>query len=262
MTPSAKQKVPAPRKQAKAAQRKASAKRRQPTAEARERATGLVDPDIVVVTKDPLRVQIVSLATQRPIAPSDFARDVGIPLNVASYHFRVLRQHGYLEIVEEVKVRGSTKHLHVATKRAFLSDADWGALEESLRPGVAGQALQDFNVRVAQAMETGTFYGREDVRLYWIPVDFDEVSWPEFVKLMAWACQEVDGLNDDTVKRRSKGESHGSFPATFAIAGFPSPTTSQIRTAEREKQKHARKAKAALRSPQAKAKGRKSPKAK
>jgi len=214
-----------------------AAKKRRPTAEARERATGLVDPDITVVTKDPLRVQIVSLATQRPIAPSDFSREVGIPLNVASYHFRVLRKRGFLEIVEERDVRGSTKHFHIATKRAFLSDADWGALEESLRPGVAGQALQDFNVRVAQAMETETFYSRENVRLYWTPADFDEVSWPEFVKLMEWACQEVEGLTDDTVKRRAKGESRHSFPATFAIAGFPSPTTSQIRAKEREQKK-------------------------
>jgi len=248
------------RKQAKAAQKKASTKRK-PTAEARERATGLVDPDIVVVTKDPLRVQIVSLATQRPIAPSDFSRDVGIPLNVASYHFQVLRKHGFLEVVEEVKVRGSTKHLHVATKRAFLSDADWGALEESLRPGVAGQALQDFNLRVAQAMETGTFYDRKDVRLYWIPVDFDEISWPEFVKLMAWACQEVSTLNDETVQRRANGESQESFPATFAIAGFPSPTTSQLKAAEREKRKRERKSKAKAAPHPAKSKGRKPPKA-
>lgn len=241
MTPSAKQKTR--RKTAKGSQRKAAGKKRQrPTAEARERATGLVDPDISVVTKDPLRVQIVSLATQRPIAPSDFRREAGIPLNVASYHFKVLREHGFLEIIEELKVRGSTKHMHVATKRAFLSDADWGALEESLRPGVAGQALQDFNVRVAQAMETGTFYSRENVRFYWTPGDFDEISWPEFVKIMEWACQEVEGLNDDTVKRRASGESQHSFPATFAIAGFPSPTTSQIRDKEREKKGPKRKA--------------------
>ncbi len=241
VTPSAKQKTR--RKPAKGSQRKAAAKKRQgPTAEARERATGLVDPEISVVTKDPLRVQIVSLATQRPIAPSDFSREAGIPLNVASYHFRVLRKHGFLEVIEKLDVRGSTKHMHIATKRAFLSDADWGALEKSLRPGVAGQALQDFNVRVAQAMETGTFYTRDDVRLFWIPTDFDEISWPEFVKLMAWACQEVEGLTDDTVKRRGNGESQHSFPATFAIAGFPSPTTSQIRAKEREKKEPKRKA--------------------
>ncbi len=241
--PPAKRKAPTRHTQAKGTQRKAPAKkRRRPTDEARERATGLVDPDINIVTKDPLRVQIVSLATQRPIAPSDFSREVGIPLNVASYHFRVLRKHGFLEIIEERKVRGSTKHMHVATKRAFLSDADWGALEETLRPGVAGQALQDFNLRVAQAMETGTFYSRKNVRFYWTPGDFDEISWPEFVKVMAWACQEVNGLTEDTVKRRANGESQHSFPATFAIAGFPSPTTAQIKASEREKRKRKRSA--------------------
>jgi len=246
------------RESAKGAQKKASAKRRRPTAEARERVTGFVDPSISILTKDPLRVQIVALATQRPIAPSDFAREAGIPLNVASYHFRILRKHGFLEIIEEVKVRGSTKHLHVATKRAFISDADWGALEDSLKPGIPGQVLRDFNVRVGQAMDTGTIYERDDVRLYWKPVDLDEVSWPEFVKLMAWACQEVDSLSEDTVKRRANGENHQSFPATFAIAGFPSPTTSQLRAKEREKQKRGGKDKA---SRPAKIKARKSRKA-
>jgi|GEM_PF-213706 len=214
-----------------------------PTDEARERATGLVDPDIAVVTKDPLRVQIVSLATQRPIAPSEFAREVDIPLNVASYHFRVLRNHGFLEVVEEIQVRGAVKRMHIATKRAYLSDADWGALEEWLRPGVAGQALQDFNRRVAQAMESGTFYSREDVRLYWVPIALDENSWPEFVKLMLWACKEVGALNEDTLKRRANGESQHSIPATFAIAGFPSPTTSQIKATERKKRQRERKGK-------------------
>lgn len=247
-------------KSAKSTKRKAPAKKGRPTAEARKRATGLVDPDITVVAKDPLRVQIVSLATQRPIAPSDFSRDAGIPLNVASYHFRVLRRHGFLEIVEEIKVRGSTKHLHVATKRAFLSDTDWGELEESLRPGVAGQALQDFNVRVAQAMESGTFYDHEDVQLYWIPIDLDEVSWPEFIKLIKWGIAEVGVLNEDTVERRSKGESQHSFPATFAIAGFSSPTTSQLKATEREKRKRERKGKAKLAPRSTKAKARKSPK--
>jgi hypothetical protein len=231
-------KVAKPKARSKAKARKAKgSKKSGPTHEARERASGLVDPDIAVLTKDPLRVQIVSLATQRPIAPSEFAREVGIPLNVASYHFRELRKHDYLEIVKEVEVRGATKRMHIATKRAFLSDADWGVLEEALRPGVAGQALQDFNNRVTLAMETGTFFSRKNVRLYWAPIDLDEISWPEFVKVMIWACKEAGALSEDTVERRANGESQHSFPATFACAGFPSPTTSQIEEAERKKRK-------------------------
>jgi hypothetical protein len=219
------------------AKRKAKPKGGQggPTQEARARASGLIDPNIGIVTRDPLRVQIVSLATQRQIAPSEFAREAGIALNVASYHFRVLRKHGFLEVVARIKVRGSIKHMHIATKSGFISDADWGQLEQALKPGVAGQALQDFNVRVGQAMEAGTIYLHPDMCLYWAPGNLDEIAWPEFVSLMAWAREEFKRFDIDTVERRAKGESHESFPVTFAIAGFQSPTTKQLKQAERKR---------------------------
>jgi hypothetical protein len=244
VNPSAKQKPSRKSQRQKTGVAKAKTKRKAkpkrssqsgPTHEARERASGLIDPNIGIVTKDPLRVQIVALATQRPIAPSEFAREAGIALNVASYHFRVLRKHGFLEIVAEVPVRGSTKHMHIATKSGFISDADWGQLEQALKPGVAGQALQDFNVRVGQAMDAGTIYLRSDMCLYWAPGDLDEIAWPEFVSVMAWAREEFKRFNVDTVGRRANGESQDSFPVTFAIAGFQSPTTGQIKQAERKR---------------------------
>jgi Helix-turn-helix domain len=216
--------------------RKAKAKGRQqggPTHEARARASGLIDPNVGIVAKDPLRVQILSIATHRQIAPSEFAREAGIALNVASYHFRVLRKHGFLEIVAEVPVRGSTKHMHIATKSGFISDADWGQVEQALRPGVAGQILQDFNGRVSQAMETGTLYTRDDACLYWAPGSVDEIAWPELVSMIAWAIEESKRFQVETVERRANGDSQDSFPVTFAIAGFPSPTSAQVKQAKK-----------------------------
>lgn len=245
MNPSARSQDKAPARQkverkvaAKAKpKRKAKAKgspQRSPTREARARASGLIDPNVGVVAKDPLRVQILSIATHRQIAPSEFAREAGIALNVASYHFRVLRKHGFLEIVARVKVRGSIKHMHIATKSGFISDADWGQVEQALRPGVAGQILQDFNGRVSQAMETGTLYTRDDACLYWAPGNVDEVAWPELVSVIAWAIEESKRFQVETVERRANGESHDSFPVTFAIAGFPSPTSKQVKQAKKE----------------------------
>jgi hypothetical protein len=134
--------------------------------------------------------------------------------------------------------------MHIATKSGFISDADWGQVEQALRPGVAGAILQDFNGRVSQAMETGTLYERDDACLYWAPRDFDEVAWSEQVQMIAWCIEESERLEQETVKRRANGESRHSFPATFAIAGFTSPTTSQIKTAKgKAKSKSRRKRK-------------------
>src|SRR4051794_27127319 len=63
---------------------------------ARRNAKGLIQPNIHIVTRDPLRVQILSTAMVRAISTIEFAEEVEIPYGTASYHFRVLRDSGFL----------------------------------------------------------------------------------------------------------------------------------------------------------------------
>lgn len=195
-------------------------------AKARKQAGELIDPDLAVVVKDPLRVQIVAIALQRPISPSEFAREFDCDVGIVSYHFRILRDKGFLELVEEVGVRGSVKHLYRATKRAYLSAADWDQLGGRVRGAVSGAVMQDFNARVAQAIEAGTLDSHSDRALYWVALDLDEVSWPKFTKMMMRAIEEAKELEVETVERRAKGKSKQAIPATFGIAGFESPPES------------------------------------
>jgi DNA-binding transcriptional ArsR family regulator len=207
------------------------------TDKARRRAQGLIAPNVGIVAKDPLRVQILSIAISHAIAPSDFAREAEIPLNIASYHFKVLREVGFLEIVREERVRGSTvKKYHKATKSGFISDADWGEVKDALRPGVAGAILQDFNGRVSASIDTRVLFTRDDACLFWAPRCLDDKAWVEHVKMIAWCIEESERLEVETVERRANGESTdaGCMHATFAIAGFPSPSVEEVRKAERE----------------------------
>lgn len=258
--PAAKEGETAKGKKAKSQSKRKRRSRRGDTKKARERAAGLIDPNVSVVVKDELRIQILSVAIQRLYAPSEFARDADIALNVASYHFKVLKDHGILELVETVRVKGTLKHMYRATKSGFISDADWGEVANALRPGVAGAILQDFNGRVTQAIETGTLFSRVDACIYWAPRDLDEIAYLEQVKMIAWCIEESKRLEVETVERRCNGESEGSFHTTFAIAGFPSPTHEEVKAKEREKKKGKRKRKA----PQGKvkAKGKKASNAK
>lgn len=226
----------------KSTARKKTKRQRGPTHKAREQAAGIVEPSVSIVVKDPLRVQILAIAIQRPISPSEFARETKCPLSTSSYHFRVLRDYGFLELVEKVAVRGSTKHMYRATKSGYISDTDWGQVSQALRPGVAGAALNDFNVRVTQALEWGTFYARDDSYLLWAPIVLDEVAWSEFVGVMAWAYHEVQQLEIASVERRAQGEDNGCIPATFAIAGFESPTAQEIKAKTKRKRKGAKRA--------------------
>lgn len=208
---------------------------------ARERAAGLIDPNIRVVVEDELRVQILAVAIQRMYAPSDFARDVEISVNVASYHFKKLIEHGYLELAKKENVRGSIKHYYRATKSGFISEADWGEVADALRPGVAGAILQDFNGRTTQAIETKTLFSRNDVTLYWAPADLDEIAWKEQDELVNWFIEASRDLVAETAQRRANGESEGSFHATIAVAAFPSPTHEEVKKHKTKKDQSKRK---------------------
>ncbi len=219
------------------------------THKAREAATPIIDPNVSVVVKDPLRVQILAVAMQRAISPSEFARESGCSLGAAAYHFRILVRHGFLELVELVPVRGSAKHMYKATKSGFISDHEWGQVARALRPGIAGAVLQDFNNRVSQAMDAGTFSARDDACMFWKSLTLDEVSWPKFVGMLTWAIAEAKEFEVETVQRRAKGESHETIPVTFAIAGFESPATEEVKAKPKRKRsrsgaKAARRAKA------------------
>lgn len=224
------------RKSAKRPRAADTASRRATTDRARERAAGFVpSPNFAYIASDPLKAKIVAVALQRPYSPSEFAKDEEIATTAASYAFRRLKEKSILELVDEVKVRGTVKHMYRANEAAFVSDADWGELAAALRPLFVGTILEDFSRRVTQAIETGHLFERHDFTLYWAPQDLDEIAYQEQVEIAAWCIEESRRLVCDTVRRRADGETPegGSFPVTFAIAAFLSPTHAEYEAHEK-----------------------------
>lgn len=184
----------------------------------------VVDPQLAVVIKHPRRVQLIAIAHQRAISPSEFAKEAGISLKAAIGHFDALTESDFMELSKKVMERGAVKHMYRATKRAYFSVIDWSKLGKTIQKGMGEAVLADLIGRVTDALESGTFQARDDVVLYWLSARLDEESWPEFVKLLAWVIKEVGLLSEDTAQREANGTGKGrSFPVTFGIAGFESP---------------------------------------
>lgn len=226
------------------------------TKEARKRAAGIIpSPNFAVIAGDPLKAQIVAVALQRLYSPSEYAKEAGLDVNVASYAFKVLKDKGIIELVETIKVRGATiKHMYRATQAALVSDADWGELAEALRPLFTGTIIQDFNTRTTQAIETGHLFSRDDFCLYWAPADLDEIAWKEQAELANWFIEASKQLVVETANRRANGEGEGGSHVTVAIAAFPSPTHAEYM--EFEKKHKAKGGKGKRKAPKGKAKAK------
>lgn len=69
---------------------------------------------------DPVRLKLLGLFGARVLSAADAAGEMRIPLSNAAYHTRLLYEASLLVVIDEVKVRGTTKTLYRAKGAAEL----------------------------------------------------------------------------------------------------------------------------------------------
>jgi DNA-binding transcriptional ArsR family regulator len=129
--------------------------------------------------RSPLRQNILLRYAETVTSPSDVAAALGEPLNLVSYHTRVLLQAGCIELVGTEPRRGATKHFYRSDLLSEIDDDVWvqlpvrmrralvrGTMVESWRE--AGDALPDGGMDDAEAHVSRHVFeldqrGREDL---------------------------------------------------------------------------------------------------
>src|SRR5262249_12924097 len=163
-------------------------------------------------------VQILSVANQREVSPSEFSEELGFPLSNISYHFRKLVEYDCIELTKEVPKRGSREHRYVGSRRGLISDADWAQLGQGTQAGVRIPGFQDLINRCTQAVEAETFYSREDASFYWVPITLDNLGWRKMQASIRRVIKEAERFEIESTQRAANGESE-TFPATFGVLG-------------------------------------------
>lgn len=182
----------------------------------------LIDRRLTKAIAHPLRLQILALANQRTISPSEYSDEMAAPLSTVAYHFRKLLELDFLELVEEIPKRGSKEHRYRACRRAMVNDDNWQELGKATQAGVRIAGFQDLIARCTQAVNAGTFDARDDAIFYWIGGGMDETGWEEFVEASRQLIERVKAIEDASAARATEGGAE-CFPTTFAISAFESP---------------------------------------
>jgi DNA-binding transcriptional ArsR family regulator len=193
---------------------------------AEEATADPIDRRLTKAIAHPLRLQILSLANQRTISPSEYSEEAGGPLSTVAYHFRKLLELGFLELVEEIPKRGSKEHRYRACRRAMVSDNNWQELGRATQAGVRIAGFQDLIARCTQAVNAGTFDSREDAVFYWVGGGMDETGWEEFVAASRQLIDRVKAIESASAERAADG-GEKCFPTTFAVTAFESPVAAR-----------------------------------
>src|ERR1700760_3425072 len=90
----------------------------------------------------PLRARILERLADRVASPGELASELGVPLGVAAYHIRMLRQYECIELVRTEPVRGALQHFYTAAAQPHFNRGELAALPPALRAEIVGHTVR------------------------------------------------------------------------------------------------------------------------
>jgi len=196
-----------------------------PKGKAQKSAKQGVNQSLVKALAHELRVEILMILNERMASPNELSKELGEGLSQVSYHVKVLRDYKCIELVKTVPRRGAVEHYYRATSRAFLTDEDWRAMPESVKPGLSADLLQVIVDDAVAAVEGGTFHRRDEHHESWTPMLVDEQGWQDIAGTLRSALERVIAIQAESAERLTKS-SEESFPVSVTMMGYEVPATS------------------------------------
>src|SRR4051812_11744365 len=103
-----------------------------------------IDERLAKALSHPLRPRILQCLDEGGVAsPNQLAEALGERLGNVSYHVRILRELGLVELVRLEPRRGALEHFYRATARPWLDDEQWAALPSEFRARTLARTLSE-----------------------------------------------------------------------------------------------------------------------
>jgi DNA-binding transcriptional ArsR family regulator len=180
------------------------------------------ETELARVLTHPLRPRILELLSARGEAsPNQIASELRVPLGTISYHARLLRDLGWIELVRTVPRRGAVEHFYRVVVRPFLDDTQWERLPIGVRRRLAGLTVGQILQAAAAAAQAGGF-DPPGAHVDRMPLELDQEGWMELSDLLSGILENVSLIQERSNARRADGAERPQ-PSELAILHFAGP---------------------------------------
>lgn len=111
-----------------------------------------VDQGFVKSLSHELRVEILTILTERMASPNELAKMLDEGLSQVSYHVTVLKDYERIELVKTEPRRGAVEHYYRATSKTLLPAKTWRGVKKGLRAVIGGGLASDLFNDLADAL--------------------------------------------------------------------------------------------------------------
>jgi DNA-binding transcriptional ArsR family regulator len=164
-----------------------------------------IDQGFVKSMSHELRVEIMTILTQRTASPAELAKMLDEGLSQVSYHVKVLRDYGRIELVRTVPRRGAVEHYYRATSKSLLPAKTWRGTKKGLRAMVGGGLASDLFDDLADALATGKL-AEADSHVSRMPLVLDAEGWRNVGAQAKRFSEEVEKEQRASAARAAKAD--------------------------------------------------------
>jgi DNA-binding transcriptional ArsR family regulator len=168
-----------------------------------------------------LRGQCWYALTEQTMSPKELADQLEAPLSDVSYHVRVLRELGAIELVRTEPVRGAVAHYYRSVERPQISSEEVGEITPEEALAHATQIVQMSFADLGRSLDTGKLVERPDHAAIRYLMDLDEEGWAKVAGLFEGLMEDLYEAQAESDERR--GSDTPSIKSTALAFFFESP---------------------------------------
>jgi DNA-binding transcriptional ArsR family regulator len=171
--------------------------------------------------RHPFRWQALLRYAEAVTSPKAVAADLGVRLNVVSYHTQVLLREGAIELVRTERRRGATEHFYRAATPHVIEDEEWRQLPVKLRRVVSRAFIDGVMRESVDALAAGGMDG-EETHLSRTYLRLDSQAQVELAALLRETFSRVNAIADAS-RERAAESAVGSELIIMSFQGTSSP---------------------------------------
>jgi DNA-binding transcriptional ArsR family regulator len=176
----------------------------------------MIDRRLIRIASDPDRLKALTFLYERSAGASEVAEELGVSLGAAGRHLDAMRDAGLIEVVGEVLNRGAVEPRYRALVRALWDDEEWATFSQEEQRRLTSWIIEMINADAREAVERGTFTGRQDSHASRTVPLVDEQGWEELRSIHTNALDAVLAVEAASADRLAeKGEP--GFPVLSAV---------------------------------------------
>lgn len=175
-----------------------------------------VDQGFVKSLSHELRVEIMTVLSERVASPNELATMLNVGLSGVSYHVKVLKDYGRIELVRTEPRRGAVEHYYRATSKSLLPAKTWRGIKRGVRAAFGGGLASDLFDELADALPGGKL-AKSNSHICRMPLVLDAEGWKNVVAMAERFTAEVEAEQHASAARAAKANGGAAAASAYTV---------------------------------------------